>query len=265
LVQIEIEDDGRGIDLEKVAARARERGLLLENSTPDPRENPYDAMTLLEILCAPGFSTRERADRASGRGVGMAIVKNTVQELGGMLNFESQAGRGTRFLIELPLTLAIADALIVAVAEETYAIPLCSVRETIAVAPESAIAFANNETIPYKGSILPLIRLANLFGLNRSETGKCDRNPTPQRQSLNGHSTKNLHVVAVGNGLTCIGIVVDRILGQREIVVRSLTDPLLQVPGITGATELGDGRAVLILDPAALGRYAMQLNAKHPL
>ena len=126
LVTIDIEDDGRGIDAELIAARARTLGLI-------DGDAPLDQAQLLQILCAPGFSTREQADRVSGRGVGMDVVYKTVQELGGTLTLATEAGSGTRFTVQLPLTLAILDALLVTAGGQTFAVPLPVVREVIRV------------------------------------------------------------------------------------------------------------------------------------
>lgn len=231
MVAIEIEDDGRGVDVEKVTQRARSQTLIAANAKPD-------MATILDILCSSGFSTRDRADLTSGRGVGMAVVKNTVLELGGFLSLDTQVGIGTKFTIQLPLTLAIADALIVSLGGQTFAIPQSSVREVLEIQPHALTVLENNEIFSHRGGVLPLIHLAQVFGLVPTST-----------TSRNG---RGMHVVVIGSGLSAIGILVDRILGQREIVVRPLTDPLVQVLGIAGATELGDGRLVLILDTAAL-------------
>jgi two-component system chemotaxis sensor kinase CheA len=238
MVVIEIEDDGRGVDVEKVTKRARSQGLIATDATPD-------MATVLDIICSSGFSTRDQADLTSGRGVGMAVVKNTVQELGGFLTLDSRVGVGTKFTIQLPLTLAIAASLAVSIGGQTFALPQSSVREVLETQPTAITVFENNEIFSHRGSVLPLIRLADFFGLASTSS-----------ETQNG---KRLHVVVVGSGLNAVGLLVDRILGQREIVVRPLTDPLVQVVGIAGATELGDGRIVLILDTAALlhvGRLA---------
>jgi len=228
LVVIEIEDDGRGIDPARVAARARELGLL-------GADEKFDEAMLLDVLCAPGFSTRTEADRASGRGVGMSVVRETVRSLGGTLALESQVGRGSRFIIQLPITLAIMDAFIVRVGEQRFAMPQPSVREVIEVPPASIKVLENNEIIYYRGGVLPLVHLGHLFGLEEKVA-------------------RAYYALVIGSGSSAVGILVDRILGQREIVVRALSDPLVQVPGVSGATELGDGRVVLILDANALAR-----------
>ncbi len=229
-ILIEVEDDGRGIDAETVFAKARATGLV-------PDGAPTDPATMLDIICAPSFSTREEPDRASGRGVGMDVVRRVVEELGGTLTLHTHVGQGTRFAIQLPLTLAIADALIVAVGGQTYAVPQVAVREVIQVQPESLTALENNEILSYHGGVLPLLRLTAFFG-----------SPTRPEGAF--------YALVVGEGIQAVGIAVDRVLGLREIVVRPLADPLVQVPGVGGATELGDGRAVLILDTAALARAA---------
>ena len=227
-VLLEIEDDGAGIDTNSVVRRARAAGVRVPEGALDPR-------TLLDLICEPGFSTREEADRASGRGIGMAVVRSAVQELGGTLAVETEPGRGTRFLMTLPLTLAITDALIAIVSGHTFAVPQSSVEEVIEIDASSVRRLERNEIVPYRGASLPLLRLSALFGL---------RGGRPSR----------LHAFVVGTGGDGVALAVDRIVGQREIVVRSMSDELLKVDGISGATELGDGRAVLILDPAALSR-----------
>ena len=225
-VLIEIADDGRGIDAERVAARARERGLISGDVRLDER-------LLLELICAPGFSTRDEADRASGRGVGMDVVCSTVEELGGRLTLATEKNRGTRFRVELPLTLAIADALIAVVGGQRFAFPQTVVREVIEVEAAAVKVLENNEIVSYRGGVLPLVRLARLFGLEET-TGR------------------TFHVFVIGDGANAVGLAVDRAVGQTEIVVRGLNDPLVKVAGVAGATDLGDGRVVLILDAAAL-------------
>jgi two-component system chemotaxis sensor kinase CheA len=237
-IVIEIEDDGRGIDAGQVARRAQALGMIRDDAT-------IDNATLLDLICAPGFSTRDEADRASGRGVGMNVVKNTILGIGGSFELDTEVGRGTRFTIQLPLTLAIADALIVAAGGQRFAVPLASVREVIEVEPSAVRAFENNEVIVHRGGVLPLMRLARLFRLTES-------------------SRRGFHAFVIGSGLNAVGVAVDRVLGQREIVVRAINDPLIQVAGIAGATELGDGRIVLILDAATLGRASQAKSASHP-
>jgi two-component system chemotaxis sensor kinase CheA len=225
---LEVSDDGRGMDGEAIARRARERGIELG-------DGPLDARGLLDVICSPGFSTRDSADRASGRGVGMSVVRDAIQELGGTLSLDTTLEQGTTFRIVLPLTLAITDALIVHVGDRVFAIPQSAVREVTDVDPSTIRVLENNELITHRGMALPIVRLGRLFAI--------DEAPRPRR-----------HVIIIGTESAAVGLMVDRISGQREVVVKTLADPLIRVAGISGATELGDGRLVLILEPTALTR-----------
>ena len=236
IVTLEIADDGYGVDADAVIEKAREAGM----SVP---AGPLDAATILSLLCAPGFSTKDETDRASGRGVGMAVVKATVEELSGTIALDTEPGQWTRFIIQLPVTLAITDALIGRVGDEAFAIPQGSVREVIEVAEADVRQMEENEIAPYRDGALPLIRLSRIFGIER---------PAKSR----------FHVFVLGHGASAVGIAVDRIIGQREIVVRTIADPLVRVDGISGATDLGDGRVVLILDPAMLSRLTNQRSRR---
>ena len=229
VVTIEIADDGRGVAADRVLARARQAGL------PVPGGAGVDDATLLDLLCSPGFSTRDEADRASGRGFGMAVVRKTVQDLGGTIRMTSMAGQGTRFSIDLPLTLAITDALIAAVGSQTFAVPQSAVREVIEVDASAIRVLEGGEVVPFRGQALPVIRLSSVLRVVQTDRPR-------------------YHALIVGSDATAVGLLVDRVIGQREIVVRTTADPLIKVTGIAGATDLGDGRAVLILDVAALAR-----------
>jgi two-component system chemotaxis sensor kinase CheA len=165
----------------------------------------------------------------------MSVVQSAVDQLSGTLRLETEKGTGTRFVIELPVTLAITDALIARVGAETFAVPQGAVREVIEVPVETLLQVERNEVMSYRGAALPVVRLSRLFGL-----------PETTRDRL--------HLFVVGAGAGAVGIAVDRIIGQREIVVRAIADALVRVDGISGATDLGDGQVVLILDPAVLAR-----------
>jgi len=230
-IVIKIADDGRGIDRSVVIERAKAKGLNPENA-----ENDDDA--LLNLICTPGLSTRDEADRESGRGVGMDVVKKATEDLGGRISLSTRIGEGTTFTIELPLTLAIAEALIVSVNGQRFAVPQSGVREVLEVESASTRVLENNEIISYRGKVLPLIRLTRIFEMNHQRGEK-------------------FHVLVVGEETNAVGLAVDRILGQREIVVRAIKDPLAQSRGIAGATELGDQRVVLILDISALRQLAV--------
>ena len=230
-IVIKIADDGRGIDRNVVIQRATARGL-------SPGDAAIDDDALLDLIATPGFSTRDEADRESGRGVGMDVVKKAIEELGGRISLATKVAEGTSFTIELPLTLAIAEALIVSVNGQRFAVPQSAVREVLEVEAASTKVLENNEIIPYRGKVLPLLRLARVFEMN------------DQRGA-------NFHVLVLGEQTNAVGLAVDRILGQREIVVRAIKDPLAQSKGIAGATELGDRRVVLILDVSALRQLAV--------
>jgi two-component system chemotaxis sensor kinase CheA len=230
LVTLEVADDGRGIDAAKVLARAKQVGLAT------PPDGALDEDALLDLICSPGFSTKDESDRASGRGFGMAVVRKTVQELGGTLRLSSTPGVGTRFTIELPLTLAITDALIATVGAHTFAIAQSAVREVIEVEEAAIRLLEGGEITPFRGTALPLLRLSAVLGI-----------------AAPGRARHHAFIVRVGSEQ--VGLLVDRVVSQREIVVRTTTDPLIRVRGIAGATDLGDGRAVLILDVAAIARF----------
>ncbi len=224
-ILIKIRDDGRGIDPTKIVARARSLGHTVpDNPSPD---------ALLSILCLPGFSTRDEADLASGRGVGMAVVLNTVRELGGAMSLNTRTGHGTEFILRVPLTLSIADAIIVAVGQELCAVPQGFVKEIVQLPRQDTRMIKQVEVAAYRGGLLPMVRLRNTFRLPATEA------------SL-------LTVLVLNSERGLAGLVVDRVRTQREIVIRPLVDPLVRSPGIVGATELGDGHPILVLDPLAL-------------
>jgi two-component system chemotaxis sensor kinase CheA len=212
-VLIDVADDGRGIDVNEVAARARANGLEVSEE-PGPSE-------LLDLLCAPGLSTRDEADLGAGRGIGMAAVKSTVLELGGEIELDSTPSHGTTFRLRLPLTLAVADALIISAGGQRFALPQGAVQEITTAAEDSINKIEKNEILRYRNGVLPLVRLTTLFGLG-------------------AEPRKAFPVLVIGTGLNAVGVLADRVLGQRENVVSAVGDTLLKVPGIYGATELGD-------------------------
>jgi two-component system chemotaxis sensor kinase CheA len=235
MIVIKIADDGRGIDRKLVLDKAS--GLSHPNGLSHGNTDIDDA-ALLELIATPGFSTRDEADRESGRGVGMDVVKKATEELGGRIALATKLGEGTTFTIELPLTLAIAEALIVSVNGQRFAVPQSAVREVLEVESASTKVLENNEIISYRGKVLPLLRLARVFEMNYQRGEK-------------------FHVLVIGEDTNAVGLAVDRIIGQREIVVRAIKDPLAQSKGIAGATELGDQHVVLILDISALRQLAV--------
>ena len=227
VVRIEIADDGRGIDAEQVAARARALGYEVRDELDDA--------ALLALICLSGFSTAEQTDRVSGRGVGMAVVADALRELGGHLSLHTAPGMGTKFTLQLPLSLSITSALIITTQQQTCAVPQAFVEEIVQVPGAELRTINRTEVAPYRGAVLPFVRLGRAFGEPNSS------------QPL-----VTLLVIASERGSA--GLLVDRVHGQREVVVRPLVDPLVCVPGVSGATELGDGKPILVLDPATLTR-----------
>jgi two-component system chemotaxis sensor kinase CheA len=217
-----VEDDGKGIDTEKLHKKAEQASLL--------NKNEIDFQDPMNLIFVSGFSTAEKVTEVSGRGVGMDVVKKSLAKINGSIEVESIVNMGTRFTIKLPLTLAIITALMVGVSSEQYAIPLTSVVETIRVKAEDIHWVNNHEVTNIRDRILPLARLSNLFGLPYSE------------------DEKSYYVVIVQSGAREIGIVVGSLLGQQEIVIKALDDYIGNSVGVAGATILGDGKVVLIID-----------------
>jgi two-component system, chemotaxis family, sensor kinase CheA len=234
---VEVEDDGAGIDFDRVERRAHERGLLPARASLEPS-------AVLDVLASPGFSTTESADMASGRGVGMAVVVSTIRGLGGELTVESRSGSGTRFVIELPLTLMIADALLVEIGGQTLAVPQILLREVLDLSDHVITPLENNQVMTYRDSVLPLIDVREVFAVPSPSTAK--------------------HVLVVGADGGLQGLIVDRVLGLREIVVQPVSDPYVNVVGVAGATELPDGTVSLILDVPAIVRHHRR-RSKAPL
>ena len=228
-VYIEVEDDGGGIDTDRVIAKAVEKGILTS-----PNVEQISREEAIELLFHPGFSTAQNVTDISGRGVGLDVVKTKIESLSGEIFVDSKPGQGTRFKIKLPLTLAIIQALIVSVQDEIYAIPLSSVDETTMITASDIKMVQNQEVIMLRGSVLPLYRLGDLL----SVPGQSDN--------------EDMYVVVVRKAEKQIGLVVDSLIGQQEIVIKSLGRLLGGIPGIAGAIVAGDGHVRLILDIVTL-------------
>lgn len=223
-VFIEIEDDGAGINVDKVRAKALERDVISDEEATMMTENE-----LAMLIFAPGFSTADVVTDLSGRGVGLDVVKNKIESLGGVVSLETVAGQGTKFQVSLPLTLSIISAMLVQVGEESYAIPLSSILETTLL-DEADILTAHRERVfDFRGQLVPLVYLKEMFGIE-SET------------------KSQFPVVVVRKGNKLVGVVVNDLIGQQEIVMKPLGTYLEGIPAISGATILGDGRVALIVD-----------------
>jgi two-component system chemotaxis sensor kinase CheA len=228
-VRITVADDGAGIDEARVREVAVARGLVAADE--------IDGLTrreVLNLIFVPGFSTARRVTSLSGRGVGMDVVKNNIAALSGMIDLHSAPGEGTRFEITLPVTLAIIRALVATAAGRTYAVPLNSVLEIVTVGAGELRTIETREVLSLRGATLPLLRLGRFFG--------SDAPPPPGP----------LHVVVVGLAHERLGVAVDALVGQQDIVVKPLGKALAGVRGIAGATDLGSRRTVLVLDVAAV-------------
>lgn len=228
-VVIEVEDDGRGMDWMRIRDVGMRRGLVLPEEAASM--TPAEAVNL---IFAPGFSTRDAATELSGRGVGMDIVKTNIARLSGMIDVVTDVGRGTKFSITLPVTLAIIQALVIQSAGHTFCIPLNSVLESIMVETREIGTIEGHEVISLRGKTLPLLHLSRLFALRPLNKGYRD----PHR----------VYVVVVGLAQHRVGLVVDELLGQQDVVIKPLGSAVRNVPGIAGATELGANRTVLLLD-----------------
>ena len=228
-ILVEISDDGAGLRAEKLVAKAIERGMIPEGTTLPDKE-------AFDLIFAPGFSTAATVTDLSGRGVGMDVVKRNISRLRGKIEIESSPGHGSSFKIYLPLTLAIIDGLMVGVGDQRYIIPTLSVRESFRPIPEMiSTVHGRGEMVNVRGSLIPLLRLYQYFGLTPRDTDPC--------QSM---------VVVVESAHEARCILVDDLLGQQEVVIKSLGDSFKNNRMLSGAAILGDGRVGLILDPRAL-------------
>ncbi len=226
-IVIEVADDGRGLNRDKILAKATERGLAI----PD---NPSDAQ-VWDLIFQPGFSTADEVTDLSGRGVGMDVVRRNIQALGGEVQLESNAGRGTRVVIRLPLTLAILDGMVVSSGGEILILPLTHVLEALQPQAEDIRSVAGNgRVLRVRGEYLPLLSLSGTFGFGQG-------------------SAESLVVVVEGDGQK-LALQVEELVGQQQVVVKNLEKNYRRVPGISGATILGDGRVALIVDVGALAR-----------
>lgn len=233
-VLIEVEDDGKGIDPEVMRRKAIEKGLI----TSDDAKNMDDRASR-ELIFAPGFSTAAQVTDISGRGVGMDVVRNNIKELKGSVQVQSEVGKGSKFILTLPLTLAIIDALMVKVGEDTFAIPLDAVSETTKISASKISDINKRKATTLRGDVLGLADLGELLDLPAVK----------QDQGL-------LPTVIITINDRRLGLMVDQLLQRQDVVIKSMGDYLGDIPGVSGATIMGDGRVILILDPHEIYRLA---------
>jgi two-component system chemotaxis sensor kinase CheA len=227
MILIEISDDGKGIDVEAVRKKAVDRGII----HPSKVLNDVEAFNL---IFEPGFSTAKSVTNISGRGVGLDVVKRQIEKLNGTVTVSSQRGKGTRFVIKLPLTLAIIQGLLVRVGKEVYSIPITSVIESHRIKPAEIKLIDNYEVFNVRTDVISLLRLNRLFRIETSE----------QREYH--------FVVIVGTSEKKVGLIVDSLIGEEDVVIKPLRDQFTNSPGIAGASILGDGSVCLIIDVSQL-------------
>ena len=226
-IWVEIIDDGRGIDAAKLRAKAVEKGLMTADAAS--RLSDRDAQML---IFHSGFSTAKEVTDVSGRGVGMDIVRSNIMAMGGLIDLESTVGAGTRFILKLPLTVAIMGGLLSRVSDVDYVMPIGSIIETLSIDAQPIMQVGRQPVIILRGQTVPILKLRNLFKVPGSFTEESADN----------------YVVVVGSAEQKVGLVVDRLLGEQEVVIKSISKYCGELPGISGATILGNGRVALIVD-----------------
>ncbi len=237
-IVLKISDDGRGMDPEKLKAKALEKGVITQEQAAVMTDREA-----YQLIFMPGFSTAKKVSSVSGRGVGMDVVRTNIQNLKGMIDIESGLEKGSTFIIKLPLTLAIIQGLLVKVQDETYALPLSSVIEVVAIEKSAVKSVNQQEVIRIRKEVLPIVRMDKTLHTKTIT------------KELDGR-----YVVNVGLGMKRIGLVVDELLGQQEIVIKSLGEYLGNIKGIAGSTILGDGSVIMIIDVAELVESLYQNN-----
>lgn len=226
-VVIEVRDDGRGINYQNIVDSAVRKGLIAKD-----KANQLDEKDIIDLMFQPGFSTAKSVSDISGRGVGMDVVKTKIEAMGGLIEVETELGKGTRFIVRLPLTLSIIQALLVEVSNEIFAIPLSSVQEIIDIPLSQVKILRGEEVIPYRGSLIPLVRLERELGVEGDDKSR----------------DEVITLVVIKKGEKLSGLTIGNLIGQQEIVIKSLGKYLSDIKIISGATILGDGRVALILD-----------------
>ncbi len=236
-IVISIQDDGKGIDTDKIKNKAIDKGLITAQQAAEMTKREA-----LNIIFAPGFSMAAKVTNVSGRGVGMDVVKTNITKLKGIVDIESEVGVGSKFIIKLPLTLAIIQGLLVQSSAETIAIPLNSVLEVVRVRKEEIETIHGYEVIRLRDTVLPLARMGQIFSVD-----------------FQVKMNEWQYIVVVGLAEERLGIAVDSLLGQREVVIKSLGDYLGTIAGIAGSTILGDGKVIMIID---VGQFMQMAKTK---
>ena len=235
---IEIADDGKGMDPDMLKVKCIEKNLITEKEADQMSDKEAFA-----LIFKPGFSTAQKVTSVSGRGVGMDVVKTNIEKLNGIIEIDSEPGKGSVFKLKIPLTLAIMQSLLVGAQEEYYAIPLASVMETIRVPIESIYTIEGKNVLRLRDEVISLVRLADVFNVKQVF-----------------ESDSQAYVVIIGVAEAKLGVIIDTLVGQEEIVIKSMGDYLQSIPGIAGATIRGDGRVTLIVDVSSMMNLARQIK-----
>ncbi|WP_103020209.1 chemotaxis protein CheA [Salinibacter altiplanensis] len=232
---IEIADDGAGLDPDVLKRKAIEKEVLTEDEATDLSD-----AEAYQLIFRPGFSTTEEVGQVSGRGVGMDVVKTNLAELNGTIDIDSTLGEGTRFTLKLPLTLAILQSMLVRSGAETFAIPLYAVSEAVRLEPDMIDTIQEGEVIEHRDRVIPVMRLGEVLNVQSPDAGgqRADR----------FSDKKDAYAVVVSVAHRRAAVVVDELISQEEVVIKSLGDYLKSVPGVAGSTILGDGQVIMVLD-----------------
>ena len=239
-IVIQIDDDGKGLDVEMLKRHSLEKGVITEKEADNMSDKEAYA-----LIFRPGFSTAASVTSVSGRGVGMDVVKTNIEKLNGIIDIESELGKGTSIKLKIPLTLAIIQALLVGVQEEYYAIPLASVLETVRISKEEIYTVEGRSVMRLRNDVLSLVHIGDIFEVERI-------------LDANEHA----YVVVLGLGTSKLGLIVDTLVGQEEIVIKSMGDYLKGIDGVAGATIRGDGGVTLIVDVVALMEMARTVKTR---
>jgi len=238
-IVIQIDDDGKGLDPEMLKAKSLEKGIITEKDADGMSDKEA-----FSLIFKPGFSTAAQVTNVSGRGVGMDVVKTNIEKLNGIIDIDSKVGAGTSMKLKIPLTLAIIQALLVGVQEEYYAIPLSSVLETVRISKDEIYSVEGRSVLRLRDDVLSLVHIGDIFEVERVLD-----------------TSEHAYVVVLGLGTSKLGLIVDTLVGQEEIVIKSLGDYLKGIEGIAGATIRGDGGVTLIVDVVALMEIAKGVKA----
>ena len=238
-IVIQIIDDGKGLDTEMLKSKGIEKGLITEKEADGMNDKE-----VYGLIFRPGFSTAAKVTSVSGRGVGMDVVKTNIEKLNGIIDIDSELGKGTSMKLKIPLTLAIIQALLVGVQEEFYAIPLASVLETVRISKDEIYTVENRSVMRLRDEVLSLVHIGDIFEVERVFD-----------------NSEHTYVVVLGLAESKIGLIVDTLIGQEEIVIKSLGEYLKGIEGIAGATIRGDGGVTLIVDVAALMQMAKSVKS----